>query len=113
MSAIDTTYQTGLAALDVGDPLYPIQAHDLYVTWYNAKIAAAEIDPHDPDAIINPHFIHDGVRMLAKVGSWLGLFYARHKSSIDPFLDAAFIVTFNALAARAGELKALNNRGPT
>lgn len=69
--------------------------------------------PEDPDAIINPHFIHDGVRMLAKVGSWLGLFYLRHKATIDPFLDAALITMFNQLAASVGTLKALNNNGPT
>lgn len=66
-----------------------------------------------PDASINPHFIHDGVRMLAKVGAWLGEFYIRHKRTIDPFLDAALIAAFETIGSNASVLRALNNRGPT
>jgi hypothetical protein len=85
--------------------------------------AMAQFRPHaildgiyptsDPDVLINPHFVHDGVRVLAKVGAWLGLFYGRHKASIDPFLDAALVTAFTTLLNKAAELRSLNNRGPT
>jgi len=106
-------FQVAMGLIDTEDPFWEDQVTALWRT-YKADLEE-ELDgfPDAPDAIINPHFVHDGVRMLAKVGAWLGQFYVRHKATIDPFLDAALITMFNQLAASVGTLKALNNRGPT
>lgn len=113
MSAIDVSYQTQLDALgDMNDVLYDVTVQNIYRGYYAAKLAAEEIVA-GPDIIINPQFIHNGVRTLAKVGSWLGKFYLRHKALIDPFLDAALTAAFTTIGNRADEIKNLNNRGPT
>lgn len=113
MSTIDTSYATQLDEVgDLSDPLYEGKVANIYRGYYAAKVAAAEVDTVG-DVVVNPQFIHNGIRTLAKVGSWLGKFYLRHKALIDPVLDAALISAFTVIGNRADEIKNLNNRGPT
>jgi len=113
MSAIDTSYATQLDSLgDIDDPLYLGTVTNIYKGYYQAKLTADEVGD-GVDVVINPQFVHNGVRTLARLGSWLGKFYLRHKALIDPFLDAALTAAFTTIGNRADEIKNLNNRGPT
>lgn len=108
-----TQLQDNLDALDIEDPRYQEYVFDAMLQYRSDAEAEGTLPPVDPEVLINPHFVHDGVRMLAKVGSWLGLFYGRHKSTIDPYLDAALVTAFTTLLNRALDIRNLNNRGPT
>jgi hypothetical protein len=113
MTALDTGYAAAMGAVDLGADDYEARIATMFRTYYENKVAAEEAPAVDPEAVVVPHFVRDGVRTLARLGAWLERFYMVHKSTIDPILDAALIQAFTVLGTRAAEIANLNNRGPT